>query len=138
MRVTLVTFLIASLAPLAHAQDVTGDWAGKYICAQGVTALTLTISKANTPGDVTAVFRFGPLPENLDVPKGEYQMRGRYDPVARRITLSGDHWISQPNGYVMVGLDGVMSSTGQKIAGHVPDLFTCTDFEVWRPVQLVG
>lgn len=138
MRVGFIAFLVASLAPFAHAQDVTGDWAGKYVCAQGVTTLTLTISKAKATGDVTAVFRFGPLPENPDVPNGEYRMQGKYDPVARRITLSGDHWINQPNGYVMVGLDGVMSSTGQKIAGHVPDLFSCTDFEVWRPTPLVG
>jgi hypothetical protein len=38
----------------------------------------------------------------------------------------------------MVGLDGHMTPSGQKISGHVPDLFMCTDFEVWRPAELVG
>ncbi|MBK8837151.1 MAG: hypothetical protein IPO30_00145 [Hyphomonadaceae bacterium] len=138
MRFTIAAFAIAMLAPAARAQDITGDWTGKYICAQGVTALSLTIQKANAPGAVVATFAFGPLPENPDVPEGAYRMRGKYDPMSRRLELSGERWINQPSGYVMVGLDGAMNSTGQKIAGHVPGLFTCTDFEVWRPAQLVG
>ncbi len=140
IRTTFTAIAIMALAPFAQAQTppITGEWTGKYICAQGITALRLTIEKASAAGVVTATFNFGPLSENPEVPKGAYRMRGTYDAASRRLQLSADNWIDQPFGYAMVGLVGHMASSGEKIAGQVPDLFSCTDFEVWRPTQLVG
>jgi hypothetical protein len=125
----------------AHADrkpsPILGEWIGKYICTQGITALRLNIAEG--AGDtVTATFNFGPLPENPEVPKGAYRMAGTYDPASRHIKLSGVKWIDAPFGYVMVGLDGRMTSSGETISGYVPDLLGCTDFEVSRPVQLIG
>lgn len=140
IRTTFTAIAIMALAPFAHALTplITGEWTGKYICAQGITALRLTIEKASTAGAVIATFSFGPLPENPEVPKGTYRMHGTYDAASRRLQLSADKWIDQPFGYAMVGLDGHMALSGQKIAGRVPDLFSCSEFEVWRPTQLVG
>lgn len=139
IRSTLLTLAVLTMAPFAHAQTspITGEWTGKYFCSQGVTALHLTIQKGEGQ-KIAATFSFGPLPENPDVSQGSYQMRGTYDPASRRIKLDGAKWIKEPLGYVMVGLDGQMASSGQKISGHVPDLFSCTDFEVWRPAELIG
>ena len=140
IRTTFTAIAMMALAPFAQARTppITGEWTGKYICAQGITALHLTIEKASAAGVVTATFNFGPLSENPEVPKGAYRMRGTYDAASRRLQLSADKWIDQPFGYAMVGLVGHMASSGEKIAGQVPDLFSCTDFEVWRPTQLVG
>lgn len=142
IRFALANIAVASALFLsaAHAQtppSVTGEWIGKYICTQGVTSLNLTVTKGDGAA-IKATFSFGPLPENPEVPKGAYQMRGTYDPATRSVKLDGVKWIDAPLGYVMVGLDGHMTPSGQKIAGHVPDLPGCTGFEVWRPVELIG
>ncbi|HVY88573.1 MAG TPA: hypothetical protein VG942_06870 [Hyphomonadaceae bacterium] len=125
----------------AHADlrkaDITGEWSGKYICGQGVTALQLHIAKGQGKA-ITATFIFGPLPENPTVPNGAYQMRGTFDPATSRMKLSGIKWIKAPDGYIMVGLDGHLALTGEKITGVVPDLYGCTDFEVFRPSQLIS
>jgi hypothetical protein len=134
-------FIIAvllTLAPIAHAQDITGDWTGRYICNQGVTALNLVIQKTAGTSAITATFSFGPPPENPEVPKGSYVMRGSYDQKARRVVLKGDRWLDRPSGYEMVGLDGHVVIEGDKIAGRVPDMFGCTDFEVRRTAPLIG
>jgi hypothetical protein len=116
---------------------IAGEWTGKYICTQGVTALRLTIAQGQGQA-ITATFNFGPLPENPEVPKGAYRMEGAYDPATRHMKLSGVKWIDAPPDYVMVGLDGRMTQSGDAIVGDVPDLFGCTDFEVRRPAQLIG
>ena len=67
-------------------------------------------------------------------PHGELARRA----VRRHMKLSGVQWIRAPRDYVMVGLDGRMTASGETISGYVPDLFGCTDFEIHRPLQLVG
>lgn len=116
---------------------IAGEWVGRYNCTQGVTALNLTVEHAEGQA-ITATFNFGPVPENPEVPKGSYRMTGTYDATKRHMKLSGAKWISAPFGYVMVGLDGHMTSSGQTISGYVPDLLGCTNFEIHRPVQLIG
>lgn len=127
-----------AVAPLAHAQDVTGDWTGRYICNQGVTALHLIIQNADKPGAIIATFSFGPPPENPGVPKGMYVMRGKYDRTTHRVTLQGERWMKQPAGYIMVALDGKVSVDGDKIVGRIPDMLGCTNFEVRRTSPLIG
>lgn len=134
----IIIAVLFTLAPLSYAQHITGEWVGRYICNQGVTALHLTIQKTGAGKGVIATFNFGPPPENPDVPKGAYAMRGTYDPASRRIKLEGERWINQPFGYLMVGLDGKVAQTGEKITGYIPDLLGCTDFEVRRTAELIG
>jgi hypothetical protein len=116
---------------------IAGHWTGKYICAQGITALRLDVV-GGAGNAVSATFNFGPQPENPEVPVGAYAMRGTYDPVSRHLQLEGVTWLQAPSGYAMVGLDGRMSASGERISGRIPDLFTCTDFEVRRTAPLVG
>lgn len=116
---------------------ITGDWTGKYICTQGITALRLQIAQG-AGETITATFSFGPLPENPEVPRGAYRMAGTYDPGSRQMKLSGVKWVEAPFGYVMVGLAGHMTAAGDTISGFVPDLPGCTGFEIHRPIELIG
>ncbi len=128
IRFALVGFsALAAFAGLmwissAHAQllpghaAVTGEWTGRYVCTQGVTALELDIDQG-AGRQIVATFSFGPLPENPDIPKGAYRMQGTYDPATRRVKLQGSTWINAPAGYVMVGLDGHMAASGATITG---------------------
>jgi hypothetical protein len=117
--------------------SIAGEWVGRYNCTQGITALSLIVAHGEGQA-ITATFNFGPVPENPEVPTGSYRMTGTYDAATRHMKLSGVKWINAPLGYAMVGLDGHMKSSGQTISGHVPDLFGCTNFEIHRPVQLIG
>lgn len=125
----------------AHSQtspdSIAGEWTGKYICAQGITALRLNIA-AGQGEAITATFNFGPLPENPGVPNGAYRMEGVYEPASRHLKLDGVRWIEAPAGYAMVGLDGRLKENGQTIAGAVPDLPGCTIFQVSRRSPLIG
>ena len=125
----------------AHSQAppaaIAGEWTGKYICGQGITRLDLEIEQ-KAGNNLAATFSFGPLPENPDVPTGRYAMTGTWDPMLRRVQLEGVKWIEYPQNYIMVGLDGRMTADGGFIKGIVPTLFNCTDFEVRRPVELIG
>ena len=114
-----------------------GDWTGKYICGQGVTRLDLHIEEG-AGNKLTATFRFGPLPENPQIPKGAYKMTGTYDPMLRRVELEGVKWIEYPQNYIMVGLDGRMDADGGRIKGIVPTMSNCSVFEVKRPVELIS
>jgi hypothetical protein len=138
-RQMLAAFALTAFAPLAHAQqsrDITGSWTGGYVCAQGVTALRLTITRK--AGDaVAATFSFGPRAENPGVPKGSYEMRGSYDAKAGHLKLDGVRWIDAPSGYVMVGLEGWLRGSGIYISGDVAGP-GCAHFDITRDNDLVG
>src|SRR5689334_16736188 len=91
---------------LKKALTVTGDWTGRYICGQGITRLDLHIEQGQYEKgrgmNLTATFRFGPLPENPDIPKGAYSMTGTWDPILRQVQLEGVKWIDYPQNYIMV------------------------------------
>jgi hypothetical protein len=130
----------AMLLSKAHGEPnksaIAGEWRGSYICAQGETALKLTVTPVKT-GAIEARFDFGPLPKNLEVPKGVYAMQGTFDPASRRMVLNGVKWIDAPLMYVMVDLDGRMIAAGDLITGKVPGP-GCTVFELRRDAQLAS
>ncbi len=113
-RALSAVFLGASLAgspsPALNAQSppVSGTWVGSYLCAQGETGLRLTIQ--NPHGDaLTATFAFYPLASsNAGLSSGSFAMTGSY--YGSRVSLQQAHWINQPLGYVMVGLQGQVSA----------------------------
>lgn len=108
-------------------------WVGKYVCAQGMTALELTID-AGPDGNATAKFAFGPHPGNPRLPSGSYWMRGRASVLASgqlSIKLEPDRWIKHPQDYEMVGLT-VMSDREQQKLGGTIDHPSCTVVRVDR------
>ena len=46
-----------------HARSVLGPWVGTYVCSQGLTGLTLSITEA-TPTRASALFHFYADPRN--------------------------------------------------------------------------
>ena len=96
-------------------------WTGTYVCAQGSTALTLTIDL--TPeGGVAAKFDFGPLPQNPDVPRGSYSMSGELalgTGGVITVKLRPLSWLRQPPNYIMVGIDGVIDRERRRLLGRI-------------------
>ena len=127
----------ARAEPQNKSLQVAGQWTGKYICGQGITRLDLSIEQGQGNA-LTATFRFGPLPENPNIPSGAYTMKGSYDPLLRHVQLEGVKWIEYPQNYIMVGLDGRVEPDGGRIKGIVPRMSNCSEFDVKRPVELIS
>jgi hypothetical protein len=97
----------AQAAPPGASREV---WQGSYDCAQGVTGLTLTLEVG--PGaQVQALFDFYPIAANPAVAHGCFAMSGVLD-AGGHLALAPGAWLSQPPGYVTVGLVGVLSGNG--------------------------
>jgi hypothetical protein len=116
----------SSTAPAEPA--VVGVWAGTYTCNQGLTGMRMTITDAG--GDtVRATVDFYAVASNPGVPDGSYVLTGTYS-QSNGLVLIPDHWINQPDGYVMVGLSGPQPSGGS-MHGTVQDP-GCSTFSVTR------
>jgi hypothetical protein len=138
-RIAGVALLALAAAPALAAPKapaIGGVWVGKYICAQGITRLTLTIDE-QTGGKLKATFRFGPAKENPTVPPGSYRMTGSYKAGSRGIDLKGVEWVEQPLGYIMVDLKGAMTADGLMLSGQVPTP-GCSIFQLERQAQLIS
>jgi hypothetical protein len=95
------------------AQDVNGRFEGNYACgAEGKTKLVLDM-QADANGRLKATFSFG---GTNNVPFGSYTMRGLWSPES--FFLTADSWIQQPDGFVMVNLDGYRGEGGE-LAGEI-------------------
>lgn len=143
MRTLALVFVSLLFSTLAYAKpadvpaSVLGEWRGRYICSQGVTALKLTVSR-KPDGKVAARFDFGPVPENPTVPTGSYLMAGVFDAKTRRLNLRGVKWLDDRSGYMMVDLDGHVSKSGDAYTGRVPDFPGCTIFDLRRAEPLTS
>lgn len=132
VALSLSTLLLAAVASADQTLElpVESVWEGRYLCAQGATALTLTVRPAG-PDAVTAIFAFGPTPENPEVPRGSYSMRGLLSAGSHTVHLVPERWIAQPRGYVMVGMSGTFDVQGGTMQGRI-DHPSCGPFQLRR------
>ena len=113
----------ATARPMAKvAGALSGTWKGTYVCAQGVTGLTLVVEAAK--GTATATFSFYPVAVNPGVPHGSFAMTGTY--TSRSLDLVPDHWIKRPAGYVMIDLPAQFAPG--RLHGQWPLGHPCQDF----------
>lgn len=103
------------LEPAPPAVPPRSVWTGFYECAQGKTAVTLSIATSST-GSAKALFEFGPHEGNPSVPHGKYRMTGTFregDGGRLELLLEPQRWIEQPSGYTMTGI-AARSDPGRK------------------------
>lgn len=98
-------------------------WRGKYNCRQGVTQLQLTIDTAPSGGDARALFDFGPHEGNPNIPSGSYRMTGtiREIDLVWQVRLQPLEWISQPENYMMVGINADTDRNHERLEGWITD-----------------
>ena len=125
----LVVVLAAVFAPtIGIAAEAGGTWQGEYICNQGPTGLTLTVTPSKA-GAVQAVFRFYQVKGNSGVPDGCFAMSGTIS--GNKLHLEAGSWLYRPQGYVTVGLAGTVNPAGTSLTGSIfgPN---CTTFSLQR------
>jgi clan AA aspartic protease (TIGR02281 family) len=123
----------AQSIPLENAlkNGIASQYDGHYSCAQGMTSLTIQLLKPEIGSQASAIFKFGPSPANPSVPFGAFLLRGTVNPNGGRLELQPLSWLSQPPGYVMVGLSGISSDRGRSFEGMVYGV-GCTAFSINR------
>lgn len=97
--------------PAPSISAVIGQWRGTYVCGQGETGLTLTISFAGF-NKVNAVFAFYPVRGNPDVATGTSVKVGVY--TDGHLTLQHDRWIKRPDGYGAVDLSADIAAASPR------------------------
>ena len=102
-------------------------WIGDYECPQGRTKLWLHVGQIDD-ARLTAVFDFNHAASGA---AGQYLLEGSYDKKTRKATFSPGEWLSQPPGYVSVGMTGVVAPDGSLFTGTI-DEPACGDFRL-RP-----
>ena len=114
----------AQVGPPPGAEVHRSQWRGTYTCAQGATAVELSVEqRCGAVGcQVAAVFEFGPLAENPSVPHGSYRMLGEITTDGDGnavLTLRPEAWIDEPDGYMMVGLTATSDHDQRLLHGHM-------------------
>lgn len=98
-------------------------WEGRYLCAQGETALMLRILEVSA-NELKARFEFAHEESGVS---GSYDMSGRFDPRSGRVTFTPDKWVQRPPSYVSVGMSGAVR---EKVFSGRIDHETCGEFSV--------
>ena len=108
-------------------------WEGHYQCSQGVTAMHLELT-AQRDGKLTAIFEFGPTPENPTVPTGAYRLQGTIR-VGKggtfEIALAPHEWLVEPDGYIMVSFSATSSRKWRRLVGRIEHP-ACGELDVRR------
>lgn len=82
-----------------------GTYRGSYYANQGHTGLSLKVYM-DEDMSYKARFNFYSVPENPNVPSGEYICDVKYDEGEDQYIIIGKEWINRPGGYVFVDLYG--------------------------------
>lgn len=98
---------------------------GRYLCAQGSTALTLRVTEVRGTS-VRAEFDFDHAPSRA---AGLYTLTGTC--VGDHLSLSPEAWVRQPFGYIMVGMRGDLSDHAARFRGSITHP-SCGGFDVAR------
>ncbi|CAJ1427068.1 unnamed protein product [Effrenium voratum] len=137
-------------APKMHAEAVEvfqegQSWQGSYYCTQGRTEFRLDITEktprgSESPEQVRADLTFTIVKSSGNV-TGIYEVTGQLEPSGRVLILEPvpDSWKAQPKNFVMVGTQGIVSSsddgTGRSVyAGMVP-IYGCDSFELFSEAK---
>ena len=111
----LLAAVLAPYVALAQAPPVT--WTGTYACAQGTTAVALTVQPTGTANRADALFHFKADPAIPGVAEGCFAMSGTFD--ARHLRLQATDWILHPADYVTVDVVADVGPDGQSAQGVV-------------------
>ena len=138
LRVLLAITAVAAVATVglviaapwkSPSPSLSGTWTGTYYCSQGKTGLRLAM-QASSAGRINATFNFYAVPSNPGVPSGSYAMTGSYS--AKGVVLTPDHWIREPSGYEMVGLNGRFAPGNQNALEGQVTTAGCGTFSVTK------
>jgi hypothetical protein len=123
--------VLAAGGAIAQDDRYSGEWSGKYLCGQGVTAMQLIVTPTGA-GGAKALLLFYATPENPGVPEGCFTLTGLFDQVSGQFSLRKGHWIKRPRNYAMTDMEGMVDAKGQAFGGRLVGLRGCSTFSLTR------
>jgi hypothetical protein len=113
-------------------EPVEVEYRGAYFCGQQLAHLTLRVFPRQGDLPRRAVFIFAPQPTSPEVPRGAFIVEGSIDLLGGTLSLTPVSWVSQPEGYSWLGLQGSSTDGGKTFRGPVTGSSTCTNFTLQR------
>jgi predicted aspartyl protease len=131
------SLLVCNQTSVAQSLDslknrIVLEYKGNYVCAQGVTNLTIQFLRPESGSQAAAIFEFGPSPDNPSIPSGAFLLQGTIDLNGGRLDLQPLTWLSQPPRYGMVGLSGTSGDGGNTFEGMILNGNRCSVFSISR------
>ncbi len=105
-----------------------GNWTGDYICAQGYTGATLSITQLKGE-NFQGTFHFYPTAKNPYVPEGRYAVYGQYDRDSQRILINPGKWIQRPKNFYDTVMVGGFDPSRGTFSAYFQGINGCTSFE---------
>ena len=105
---------------------------GAYFCGRQVALVTLTVYPQPDAPHRRALLSFGPQPANPGVPRGAFIVEGEIGLNGGMIAVAPVKWVTQPAGYMWLGLSGRSDDGGRTFRGRVTNNMTCTIFTLKR------
>ena len=121
--------IVTAGAASAQEDRYSGEWSGKYVCGQGVTAMRLVVNGTGG-GGVRAVAHFFPTPENPRVPEGCFTLTGLFEKNSGQLSLRRERWIVRPRNYAMTDFDGGVDADGKSFSGKLSGVPGCASFSL--------
>jgi len=129
IRTLVGLFFFCCLSAEAFAKnELSGEWEGQYLCAQGLTNFTLSLSPVVGSNSVfEGTFFFFPHHSNPHVPNGKYTIKSTLMDNNGRFEINPVTWVNQPNGYIFAQMYGSLIQDGKAMKGMV-NLEGCKSF----------
>jgi hypothetical protein len=94
----------------ATARDFRGHYEGSYVCGSAPSFMQLDLD-AKPDGTITGLMQFGGMrTDEITYSVGSYTLKGTWR--GTHYVLKADQWVKQPNGYVMIDLEGDLTTLG--------------------------
>jgi hypothetical protein len=109
---------------------------GAYFCGRQVALVTLTVYPQPDAPRRRALLSFGPQPASQGVPRGAFIVEGEIALNGGMIAVAPVKWVTQPAGYIWLGLSGRSDDGGRTFRGRVTNNTNCTIFTLKRVGEL--
>lgn len=102
------------------ANDLTGEWKGQYLCAQGLTNLTISLKPVEHSDSIyKGTLYFYPHSSNPYVARGKHTVKATILDNQGGFEISPVQWIVHPKGYNFFQLYGSLVQDGAVMKGMV-------------------
>jgi hypothetical protein len=116
---------------LTAAPEQILQYRGTYVCAQGLTAMTLSIRGIGNTTQ-TGIMTFAPTAESrFRFAPGVYTVQGTFDPQSGELALQPVQWVQQPPGFIFLPMEGSSTDGGDTFTGRMVG-GGCGAFRIFR------
>jgi hypothetical protein len=111
---------------------VEAEYQGAFFCGRQVARLTLKVFLQSDEPRRRAMFSFGPQPTSPAMPHGAFIVEGSIGLQGGPMSFLPVKWVSKPDGYTWLGLNGSSDDGGRTFGGRITGNSACSVFTLKR------